>query len=637
MRNVALQEKNAQMQQTGSVDCVMGRTVQVKRIAAALCRRPDHHQKLIGDIGMKRLKRCLGLLLAVVFVMSAVSVACAAAPEPPVPGGSVPFCTNAGATVLEVLKHLDLPDGWVSAADDIASALAPDAVVSTGMIAHGPGQSTPIVVLGDVLGTGQIGLSQLIRLAQALSGLKELVGTFLQAGDLNGNGSIDISDLTMLAVYFVTGEMPASGGTHVPETDTMAIANAVRSPLINPYKQGADPSAESAAKGANDFAFRFSSALLSEQKDQNANFVCSPYSVWLPLAALVNATDEQKRGELLEAIDAAGLSADQINTAASRMLYGLTGSRQNEWFEEAGEPKVDPLKIANAVFVDRDRTINPDFAKVFASNYLGESISVDFSSNEAVDAVNKWCSDNTDGLIPKIIEEFSPDTVAAIANAIYFSDRWEAEFNPDDTKDDVFHSPAGDLVSPFMCREGDMLSYYEDDSIQAMPLRFTTGGGLAVLLPKDGDAGKLLASMTDERLTQILGGTQRRSGKLLLPRFEIDSDAMNLLDTLDALGVPLLDPNDPAITKLLTNSDPLYISEALQSAKIQVDEKGTTAAAVTIMAMAEGACIEEPTEKFEMNCNHPFVFVLYGDTYDGGSQVLFTGIVNQPEPAPANW
>ena len=43
-----------------------------------------------------------------------------------------------------------------------------------------------------------------------------------------------------------------------------------------------------------------------------------------------------------------------------------------------------------------------------------------------------------------------------------------------------------------------------------------------------------------------------------------------------------------------------------------------------------GAAPPQPAEPFEMICNKPFVFVLYGDTYDGGNQVLFTGIVNQP-------
>lgn len=579
----------------------------------------------------KSLKRCLVVLLSAVFLLSSASAAFAA--NPPVPGSSVAVCTNAGTTIREILKKLDMPNGWVTQGANSDTKLPDNEVVATGMIAHDDGRDTPIAVIGDVIGTGKICLTQLVALAQSFTGLNELVGAFMEAGDLNQNGRIDISDLVMLAAYVITGKMPSVQQPPVPATETMGVANVTRTPLIDPWEAGKNTAAETAAQGANDFAFRLSSTLLENQEDQNANFVCSPYSVWLPLAALVNATDEQAKPQLLEAIGAAGLSDSDVNTAASRMLYGLTGERYNKWFQEDNLPAIEPLKIANAIFVDRTQTVTPEFAKVFASDYLGESISVDFSSPDAADAVNQWCSDNTDGLIPKIIEQFDSSTVAAIANAIYFSDRWDWEFDPDNTKNDVFHAPSGDVTSPFMLRDGDGLQYYEDDVLQAMPLEFTSGGGLAVLLPKDGDAKGLLSSLTDERLNDILHGTQPRSGKLLLPRFDMTSESMDLLDTLNILGVPLLDPENPAITKLLSTADPLYITDALQTAKIKVDEKGTTAAAVTIMAMAEGAYIVPQTEKFEMNCNHPFVFVLYGDTYDGGSQVLFTGIVNEPEIA----
>jgi serine protease inhibitor len=48
------------------------------------------------------------------------------------------------------------------------------------------------------------------------------------------------------------------------------------------------------------------------------------------------------------------------------------------------------------------------------------------------------------------------------------------------------------------------------------------------------------------------------------------------------------------------------------------------------MAM-ESATMLQPTEPFEMTCDKPFVFVLYERTYDGGNQVLFTGVVNNPQ------
>ncbi|MCL2628577.1 MAG: hypothetical protein FWD44_07790 [Oscillospiraceae bacterium] len=403
--------------------------------------------------------------------------------------------------------------------------------------------------------------------------------------------------------------------------------------LEAPITAGRNIQVEVAATGANDFAFRLSAALAENVGTDN--FIVSPYSVWLPLAALVNATEPQYKDALLSALSAAGVSEDDLNSAASRMLFDLTRDiyyRENEsgYDAEYGITHHNPLKIANAIFVDKNQTLNRNFAQKFLDYYRGAAISADFSSHEAVDAVNKWARDNTQGLIDNIISEFDPQTVAAIANAIYFSDRWEWEFNPDRTAEDIFYSPNGESTAHFMLREGDGQMYYEDEKVQAIPLWFKTGGGMYIILPKDGDATGLLTSMTNDYFNSIRHNAQFADGKLLLPRFKIESPLMQLSDVLTALGIPLFDEISAPLTGgLIEENIPVWLGSALQKAFINVDEEGTTAAAVTIMP-APGAGMPEPTPPFEMICNTPFVFVLYSHTYDGGSQVLFTGIVNQP-------
>lgn len=58
-----------------------------------------------------------------------------------------------------------------------------------------------VIIRGDVLGTGQLTIAQLARLAAALNGSRPLEGLYAQAGDINGSGHIDIADLTQLASW----------------------------------------------------------------------------------------------------------------------------------------------------------------------------------------------------------------------------------------------------------------------------------------------------------------------------------------------------------------------------------------------------------------------------------------------------
>ncbi|MDR2027968.1 MAG: serpin family protein [Treponema sp.] len=385
-----------------------------------------------------------------------------------------------------------------------------------------------------------------------------------------------------------------------------------------------NPAARSVAAGANDFAFRLGAALAA-QNDTTENMVCSPLSVWIPLTALVNAVKAQYKADLLTALGMPDIAEADINNGVSRMLYDLTRQRYKEYGQENYH---EPIKIANAVFVDHDKTIKVDFAQAFMDYYRGSSIQVDFESPAAVAEVNDWVDKNTKGMIRNIIQEFDPATLAVLANAIYFFDRWDWEFNPAKTEPDTFYAPQGETEAFYMLREGDGQVYFEDKKLQALPLEFTTGGGLYILLPKDGDAAGLLASLTNDYFLAIQNGSSPAEGKLLLPRFSVEGDVMRLKDTLKAMDIPLF--NDDSLTGLIKEEN-VRISDALHKAVIEVDEKGTTAAAVTIFSMdATSAGPEPPGEPFEMNCNKPFVFILYDHTHDGGMQVVFTGMVNRP-------
>ena len=427
----------------------------------------------------------------------------------------------------------------------------------------------------------------------------------------------------ILAGAFMTMYMIGCG-TLVESDEPISVAHVDAAPLINPRAEGEDLSAQTVANGANDFAFRLSATLVQDIEDEN--FVVSPYSAWLPLAALLNATDEANQQEFLTALGASGISVEDINQAASRMLFDLTNGRGHEFGDYH-----NPLRIANAIFVNHQRTLREDFAQNFMDSYRGSVLNVDFQSPEVVDAVNTWASDHTEGLITDLVQRFDPNTVSVIANAIYFSDSWFWEFNSARTVEDIFYAPSEETTAYFMVRTGQDQLYFEDESLQATRLGFHTGGGMYILLPRSGDAVDLLASMTSESFEYIQNNASLHEGRLLLPRFSIESTIHGLDEALVALGVPLFDEAAAPLTGLLYEDTNVWLSNAIQRAMIEIDEEGVTAAAVTVMYAEDDADgMPEPQKQFEMICNSPFVFVLYRRTYDGGSQILFTGVVNQP-------
>ncbi len=188
----------------------------------------------------------------------------------------------------------------------------------------------------------------------------------------------------------------------------------------------------------------------------------------------------------------------------------------------------------------------------------------------------------------------------------------------------TFHGAASDVQAPFMLREGDGIPYYEDDKLQAVNLQFKTGAVLTILLPRDGDADALLSGLTSGRFAAILDGMSEQTGKLLLPRFEVNSD-FELTAALTSLACRCSTARTRPLPASRTRKP--FISSSLHQAVIKVDEKGTTAAAVTVQIMSRTS-LALPTEPFSMIAT-AVVFVLHQWTPDALAQVLFTGVVNQ--------
>jgi serpin B len=369
-----------------------------------------------------------------------------------------------------------------------------------------------------------------------------------------------------------------------------------------------------------EFAFKLGEKLIAQNPKTEENFLYSPLSVWLPLAALTNAVDDMNRPALLEALGAKDATQEQINNYAQTILYRVSGEINKLYMENYQ----GPLKIANALFVSDRVTANQVFAQSFADNYLGQVFSVNFSAQyEAADRVNAWASEKTEGLIDRVVEPsaFNEETVAAIANAIYFSDRWKWEFKEERTAPGPFRAASGEVTANYMIREGDEQLYFEDDRIQAMPLHFLRDGDMWIILPKFETANGFLQSMTVPYFSVMQRYSNLRTGKLLLPKFEAENQ-IDLVEALQDLDVSIF-TNE--LERLIENGFPVGIGSATQKTAIKVDEKGTTAAAVTVM-VAPGATLPEQTEPFEMVCDKPFAFVLEKD-----GQILFMGAVNKPE------
>ena len=144
-----------------------------------------------------------------------------------------------------------------------------------------------------------------------------------------------------------------------------------------------------------------------------------------------------------------------------------------------------------------------------------------------------------------------------------------------------------------------------------------------ILLPDMGNFEAFEASLDSQTLDEIQLSMQPVSALLRMPKFTFTRE-FNLSKQLAIMGMgDAFDP-DRADFSGMTGSRDLFISDVIHKAFVAVDEKGTEAAAATIVVMQ---FLSAPLFDLKLTIDRPFIFVIR-DLPSG--QILFMGRVMNP-------
>ncbi|KAG0595432.1 hypothetical protein M758_UG166400 [Ceratodon purpureus] len=112
-----------------------------------------------------------------------------------------------------------------------------------------------------------------------------------------------------------------------------------------------------------------------------------------------------------------------------------------------------------------------------------------------------------------------------------------------------------------------------------------------------------------------------------LPKFKI-SFGLEMSDTLKSLGMelPFGDHADLSYMTEGTQGPSLKVSSVRHKAFVEVNEKGTEAAALTTVEMVT-KCMPMYTEDSDFVADHPFMFLIKEES---SNTILFTGRVLDP-------
>jgi len=337
------------------------------------------------------------------------------------------------------------------------------------------------------------------------------------------------------------------------------------------------------------------------------------------------------------------------------------------------------IRVANALWGEKTYPFDPEYVNTIKHHYeTGGIFPVDFRNafEDVRLQINDWIEGQTNNRIKDLIPAGALDeyTRLVLTNAIYFKGEWSTPFKEDLTKDrdftltdgtkmetaimyapklDVgrygaFNADGSCFNTPLRIRHGqDPKQFYPKADGFAMVELPYKGGDLSMVVIAPNDPVGLAAieeQLTSANLDQWIGQLKKRKTHVYLPKFKLETE-YTLGDaedpgTLQKMGMvrAFKDPRDlktgAQFHGMTTSTDPmeqLYISKVLHKAFVEVNEKGTEAAAATavIMMSPRSAPLDFPFTP-EFKADRPFLFLIREKST---GSILFVGRMTKPTSA----
>ncbi len=364
----------------------------------------------------------------------------------------------------------------------------------------------------------------------------------------------------------------------------------------------------------NKFGFELFQNVFASETDCD-NIMVSPLSVSLALAMTYNGADGETKTAMEKTLKVYGLTADEINSSYQTLVNAL-GSLDEKVL----------LQIANAIYCREGFSVEQDFITTNENYYDAEVSALDFGSDGAVDIINGWVADKTNDKIKKILDNVSGDHMMFLLNAIYFKGIWKAEFDESDTEKKVFYLEDGSTTQTDFMLQTNTVNYLNNDLFSAVELPYGQGNyNMYVFLPETGKTLQDVTEVLDEENWQAwMESFAEANVDIALPRFKYEYE-ITLNNVLSEMGMSIAFSSNADFTGI-NKGGGLNIDYVKHKSFIEVNEEGTEAAAVTVVAI-ELTSIGggEGYVPFYVNC--PFMFAI---TEKSTGAVLFMGTVKKP-------
>lgn len=374
----------------------------------------------------------------------------------------------------------------------------------------------------------------------------------------------------------------------------------------------ADTIGDEVVEANSSFAFDILRAVY--EKDTKGNVFLSPASISMALAMTWNGAKDKTRMEMSETLKFGTINYMIINGGFSYLVNLLNSDTDGITTD-----------LANSIWIKEGFTVLDTFKKINSDYFAAQIEELDFSRDDASDIINGWVEENTKGLIDSIVDDnIDPATVMFLINTIYFKGNWQVEFDSAKTYETEFYSNGVSVGKVDMMSAKRDTLFFDSGEYKIISLPYGEGGMyMDLILPDENSSMDVFINQFDyDEYADALSNVSKRNDVVVaIPKFKTEYE-LSIKDALISLGMKEAFTGAADFTGMNEGGN-IFISDVKHKTYIDVNEKGTEAAAVTSVEMK----LTSVMNPIEFIANRPFLYTIR--EAESGS-ILFTGVYDTP-------
>jgi len=342
---------------------------------------------------------------------------------------------------------------------------------------------------------------------------------------------------------------------------------------------------------------------VERQEVGERNVLISPLSIQLAASLVYNGARGNSKHQLATMLGLHNVSDHLVQQETRKLLLSYAELKKN---------LTANIELANVIFADESAEVKDTYEDILNESFLTSTQRLNYSDTvESAEIINSWVADKTNNLINDLVSptSFSPTTRMMLLNAVYFKANWQLPFQKAFTRTGDFFVSKDRFVDAEMMFLDDSIYYGQDKDLesQIISLQYEDPNFTMIIMLPDSESGlqTLSQKLKGKNLTKIHNSLNPREMLLTLPKFKTGYKT-ELVSAFQSLGVSDIFAADSADLSGIT-PEPVFVSDIIHQTKIEVNEEGSEAAAVTGFQIDIRNGGSTP---IMLNINRPFFFVI---------------------------